>query len=61
MNDKTAHAQLKKLNAQRNAIGVGGYKDSRRAKVERHEEFSKSMNEIKKISDQNKMKELDNE
>ena len=28
MNDKKAHEQLKKLNAQRNAIGVGGYKNA---------------------------------
>jgi hypothetical protein len=56
MNDKTAHAALKKINDQRNKIGVGGYKDSRRDKCERHEKFNETMNEMNKISDTEKMK-----
>lgn len=61
MNDKQAHEKLKKINSQRNAIGIGKYKDSRRNKCERHDNFNKTMNEMNKISDENKMKELDND
>ena len=57
-NDK-AHAELKKINAQRNAIGVGGYKDSRRDKCEKYEDLKDSLNEINKLSDKVKMERID--
>jgi hypothetical protein len=59
MNSKQAHAQLKKINAQRNAIGVGGYKNSRRTQCDRHEELNESLNEINKLSDKIKMEKVD--
>lgn len=61
MNDKKAHSQLKKINAQRNAIGTGGYKDSRRIRCEQNEKFNETMNDMNKQSDANKMKELSDE
>ena len=61
VNDKSAHDALKKINAQRNAVGVGGYKDSRRQKCEQHEKFNTAINEMNVISDKQKIKELDNE
>lgn len=61
MNDKQAHSALKKLEAQRKAVGIGGYRDSRKDKVERHEKFNEAITEINKISDESKMKELRNE
>ncbi len=61
MNDKKAHEALKKINSQRNAIGVGGYKDSRRQKCEGHEKFNTAMNEMNVISDKQKIKELNDE
>lgn len=57
MNDKTAHAKLKKINEDRNKIGVGGYKNSRRDRNNRHETFNESMTEMRKISDEQKLKE----
>lgn len=61
LTDKTAHAALKKINAQRNAIGVGGYKDSRRTRCEQHETFNKAIVDMNKLSDETKIKELENE
>lgn len=57
MNDKTAHAKLKKINEERNKIGVGAYKNSRRDRNERHETFNESMTEMRKISDEQALKE----
>lgn len=45
MNDKTAHAKLKKIQQEAN-----GYRNSRREKNERHEKFNEAMNEIKKLN-----------
>lgn len=45
MNDKTAHNKLEEINSKR---GVGGYKNSRRERNERHEDFNEALNEIKK-------------
>lgn len=61
LTDKKAHAQLKALDKQRNAIGVGGYKDSRRSKCEQHETFNKAMTEMNKLSDESKLEEIENE
>lgn len=61
MNNKSAHNKLKEINKQRNAIGVGRYKDSRRTKCESHEKFNEAMNEMEKLSDESKMKEMDND
>ena len=58
MNSKQAHAKLKEINKQRNTIGVGGYKNSRRDKCNGHEKFNTAMNEMEKLSDDTKMKEL---
>lgn len=57
MNDKKAHDQLKKINAQRNKIGVGGFKDSRRDSCERHEKFNEVMQQINKDKDMQGLKE----
>lgn len=59
MNDKQAHAKLKKINADRNKIGVGGYRDSRRDKCERHEKFNETMKEMNKLQDEQRLKEED--
>lgn len=59
MNNKSAHNKLKDINKQRNTIGVGGYKDSRRTRCEQNEKFNTAMNEMNKLSDENKMKEVD--
>ncbi len=59
MNDKSAHNKLKDINKQRNTIGVGGFKDSRRARCESHEKFNSAMNEMEKLSDEHKMREND--
>lgn len=56
MNDKQAHEKLKEINNQRNKIGIGGYKDYRRDKCERHEKFNSAIVEINKITDVEKMK-----
>ncbi len=61
MNDKQAHNALKKINAQRNVIGTGGYRDSRKAKVERHETLNTAITELNKVSDQQKLKEIEND
>ena len=61
MNDKKAHAALVKLNKQRNAIGVGGYKDSRRVRCEQNEKFNTAITDMNKISDAAKLKEIDND
>lgn len=58
MNSKKAHEQLKKINSQRNMIGVGGFKNSRRDRCESHEKFNTAMNEMTKLSDDQKMKEI---
>lgn len=55
MNDKKAHSQLKKINEQRNAIGIGGYKDSRRDKCNRHEKFNEALVEMNKSNDEAKL------
>ena len=60
MNAKKAHEALKKVNAQRNLIGVGGYRDSRRARCDEHEKLNTAMNEMNKASDEVKM-EQDND
>ena len=60
MNAKKAHEALKKINAQRNLIGVGGYRDSRRARCDEHEKLNTAMNEINEASDKVKM-EQDND
>lgn len=61
MNDKSAHDKLKDINKQRNTIGVGGFKNSRRDRCEQHERFNGAMNEMNKLSDDSKMKERKNE
>ena len=61
MNDKKAHEALKKINTQRNAIGVGGFKDSRKSRCEQHEKFNTATNEMNKISDEAKLKEINDE
>ena len=61
MNDKQAHEKLKKINSDRNKIGVGGYRDSRRERCNRHEKFNETMNELNKASDESKLKESDND
>lgn len=61
MNSKQAHEKLKQINKQRNAIGVGGYKDSRRIRSEQHDKFNTAMNEMNKLSDDTKMKEVSDE
>ena len=60
MSEKKAHEALKKINAQRNLIGVGGYRDSRRARCDEHEKLNTAMNEMNKASDDVKM-EQDND
>ena len=60
MSEKKAHEALKKVNAQRNLIGVGGYRDSRRARCDEHEKLNTAMNEINDASDKVKM-EQDND
>lgn len=47
MNSKTAHNKLKEINASR---GVGTYRNSRREKNVRHEQFNEAMTEMNKIS-----------
>lgn len=59
MNSKQAHNKLREINKQRNTIGVGGFKDSRRSKCERHEKFNEAMGEMTKQSDASKMKEIE--
>lgn len=56
MNDKSAHEKLKEINRQRNTIGVGGYKNSRRDRCAGHEKFNDAMNEMIELSDKEKMK-----
>ena len=60
MSEKKAHEALKKINAQRNLIGVGGYRDSRRARCDENEKLNTAMNEINSASDKVKM-EQDND
>lgn len=57
MNDKKAHDQLKKINSQRNLIGVGGYKNSRRDKNDNHDKFNTAMGEMNKLSEEQKVKD----
>ena len=57
MNAKKAHEALKKINAQRNLIGIGGYRDSRRARCDEHEKLNTAMNEMNKASDEIKMEQ----
>lgn len=61
MTDKKAHEQIKQINKQRNTIGVGGYKDSRRTRCEQHEKFNTAINEMNKLSDEQKMKDISDE
>lgn len=58
MNDKKAHSKLKEINKQRNTIGVGGFKNSRRDRCEQHEKFNGAMNEMAELSDKEKMKTM---
>lgn len=51
MNNKKAHEKLKEINAMRNNNGVGGFKDSRRLKNERHQKFNDVLVEMSKLSD----------
>ncbi len=57
MNSKQAHSKLKEINTQRNMIGVGGYKNSRRTRNEQHEKFNGAMGEMIKLSDDERIKE----
>ncbi len=57
MNSKQAHEKLKEVNKQRNLIGVGGFKDSRRIRCDQNEKFNTAINEINKMSDEQKLKE----
>ena len=62
MSDKKAHDKIKDINKQRNLIGVGGYRDSRRTRCEQNEKFNTAMGEMNKASDEIKLKEAeDNE
>lgn len=61
MNDKSAHNKLKDINKQRNTIGIGGYKDSRRMRCEGHDKFNTAISEINKLNDDEKMKGVNNE
>ena len=61
MNSKKAHEKLKDINKQRNAIGIGSYKDSRRRKCEQHEIFNKAMVDLNKSTDEAKLKEIEND
>lgn len=61
MNDKKAHEQLKKINAQRNKIGIGGYKDSRRERCKQNEIFNTTMGDLNKERDDQAMKENDDD
>lgn len=60
MNSKKAHDKLKEINNQRNAIGTGGFKDSRRTRCEQHDKFNVAMNEMNKLNDDFKIKEIEN-
>ena len=57
--DKKFHEQLKQINKQRNTIGVGGFKDSRRTRCEQNEKFNTALVEINKMQDESKMKEIE--
>lgn len=57
MNDKKAHAQLKKINSERNLIGVGGYRDSRRIRSEQNEKLNTAITEMNKATDELKIQE----
>ena len=59
LTNKSAHEALKKINAQRNLIGVGGYRDSRRTRCDEHEKLNTAMNEINDASDKVKMEQDD--
>ncbi len=61
MNNKSAHNKLKEINKQRNTIGVGGYKNSRRTRCEGHEKFNTAISEMGKLSDETRMKGIDND
>lgn len=56
MNDEQARKQLKEIERQRNLIGVGGYKSSRRERNDRHETFCKTMKDIEAQNDKRKLK-----
>lgn len=58
MNSKQAHNKLKEINAQRNAIGTGAYKNSRRDRCESHEKFNGAMVEMNELSDKEKLKNV---
>lgn len=49
------HKKLKEIERQRNLIGVGGYRNSRRERSERHENFCKTMKEIEASNDKRKL------
>lgn len=61
LTDKSAHEKLKDINKQRNTIGVGGFKDSRRTRCNQNEKFNTAITEINKLSDEQKMKEANDE
>lgn len=58
MNSKQAHKKLKEINKQRNTIGVGGYKNSRRTRCEQHEKFNTAMSEMNTLQDEERMKHV---
>ena len=60
LTDKKAHATLKKINSERNLIGVGGYRNSRRTRCEQNETFNKAMGEANKAADEVKLKDAEN-
>ena len=55
MNSKQAHKKLKEINTQRNLIGVGGFKDSRRTRCEQNEKLNTAITEINQATDKAKM------
>lgn len=57
MNDKQAHKKLKEINSQKNTIGVGAFKNSRRDRNDFHEKFNETMQEMNKEFDEQRMKE----
>jgi len=56
MTDKQAHSKLKDIETQRNTIGVGGYRNSKRDRDARHKIFSKATREAEALSDRLKLK-----
>lgn len=55
MNSEQAHKKLKEIERQRNLIGVGGYRNAKRDKNNRHESFSKTISEMNAMNDKMKL------